>query len=594
MKSLTLFLQCVINDIGDMCGVSTTRDLETVTSRVECEGFSFLTITLPAFAKDLERGLELGQVDHAMFRGFSFHGGLPRFLGGFLDLIFDRGTGSLLPFPSEKAVLGIRQICYLFSKILLDCSDARVKAAFSRYREVEQDVAVFSESIDQNLLDRFVRIKTMLFNDLFSAVDEDLHYGRIVPKHGPGSTRDGTIGNAKYLNEVWTDRLEAVFPFSEFGTPVWEVSRATYLDPGAEPPVKVISVPKTLKTPRIIAMEPVWMQYIQQGILESFVSHIREIDVSRLVMGFEDQSPNQEAALKGSISGSLATLDLSDASDRVSLRLVELLLCHHSFLRDAVMACRSTTAELPGGEVIPLSKFASMGSALCFPFEALVFATIMFLGIEDCLERQLTRGDILSLLGEVRAYGDDLIVPSAYAPAVVARLEDFGLKVNRTKSFWTGKFRESCGKDYFMGTDVSVVRVRRVLPSRQQDAEEIVSASSFRNQFFLRFGPGRTVDFLDKLIKRFIPYPFVSRDAPCIGRLGDSVDVQRWDPVLQRPLVKAAVTSSQLPRNEVDGYPALLKFFLKRGDSPSFDVNHLRRSGRPNRLHIKVRWSTPI
>jgi hypothetical protein len=78
-------------------------------------------------------------------------------------------------------------------------------------------------------------------------------------------------------------------------------------------------------------------------------------------------------AKEGSVSGEIATIDLSDASDRVSLALVEELFGFNpGFLRFLKLS-RSPFAQLPGGELVLLNKFASMGSALTFPVEAMVF-----------------------------------------------------------------------------------------------------------------------------------------------------------------------------------------------------------------------------
>jgi hypothetical protein len=223
------------------------------------------------------------------------------------------------------------------------------------------------------------------------------------------------------------------------------------------------------------------MQYMQQAILENLVESLEEDDISSWLIGIGDQIPNQEMAYEGSLNGNLATLDLSEASDRVSVQQVMGLLANHPSLREGVDASRSMKADvLIDGthQVVRLNKFASMGSALCFPFEAIVFATVIFVGIEKELGHRLTRQDIKSFKGQVRVYGDDIIIPVRFADSVIAHLEAFGFKVNANKSFWTGKFRESCGKEYYNGTDVSIVRVRRVFPTSLKDVPEILSIVS--------------------------------------------------------------------------------------------------------------------
>lgn len=140
MKSLLLFTQEFVKEIGELNGVSTIRDCKTISDRVESEGISFLTITLPAFCRDFESSLASECISDNAFPGFRRNGALPAFLGGLLSLIFDSKTGDQLENPSSSAIRGIRQITLLFSKILLECSPMRVKKAFDGYLQIEEDV----------------------------------------------------------------------------------------------------------------------------------------------------------------------------------------------------------------------------------------------------------------------------------------------------------------------------------------------------------------------------------------------------------------------------------------------------------------------
>jgi len=150
------------------------------------------------------------------------------------------------------------------------------------------------------------------------------------PKHGPGKTADRLLGNEKYDNRTWHRRLEEnFFPSVEFMLPNAGfhdiLNDVDFLEPEAEMPVKVVSVPKTLKTPRIIAIEPTCVQYAQQALMEMFVDQLEKSNYLQGSIGFTDQKPNQEFAQAGSVDGSLATIDLSEASDRVSNLLVKRL-----------------------------------------------------------------------------------------------------------------------------------------------------------------------------------------------------------------------------------------------------------------------------
>jgi hypothetical protein len=598
MKSLMLFLRCVLTDVGTLCGTSTDFDLKTIEARVKHEGISFLTISLPAFAKDFERGLELGQVDRHLFQGFTWKGGLPRLFGGFLDQVFDRVTGRLLDLPSTDAIFSVRQVSMLFGKIGLMCSDERRDRAMDMYFECEQYVREGDLARSDDQLADFHRVSGLLFADVFSEVDKLVYDGDILPRHSSGATADRIRGNAKYEQQLWTTRLEVYFPHGEYLAPSWsyfhELQDVDILEPGSELPVRVISVPKTLKTPRIIAIEPTCVQYVQQGLLEAITKAVRADDSVRQLISWESQVPNQHMAFLGSLQGELATLDLSEASDRVSNQLVTLMLSNHPHLAFAVDSARSAKADLPGYGVIPLAKFASMGSALCFPFESMVFMTVIFLGVEQMLNRRLRKEDITSFLSQVRTYGDDIIVPVSLVQYVIRSLEAYGLVVNKGKSFWAGRFRESCGKDYYAGVDVSVVRCRSLFPSSRTDVQEVVSTVALRNQLYLA-GLWKSVRYLDKMLERIIPFPAVESTSSLLGKISFlGFTAEKWDSDLQRPLVKGVVLKHTLPNSHLDGYGALLKYFLKRGEDPFVDVEHLERSGRPVSVYIKTRLACPF
>jgi hypothetical protein len=562
---------------------------------------SFLTITLPSFGKDFQKSLDQGIVDRNSFQGFTWRAGLPQFLGGFLDLVFDRNTGVLLNDPDIDAILAIRQLTLIFSKILLPCSDTRERMAMSEYVQCEKEVKIATSNLDSLDFKEFERMSQLLFSGIFSRVDSDVYYEECIPKHGPGATADKLRGNGKFVQRTWTTRLEEVFHYGNFLFPNvshfaehWET--IDHLEPEAEQPVKVISVPKTQKTPRIIAIEPTCMQYMQQAVLDRFLDRIGSDFLISNLIGFDDQVPNQSLASEGSLRGNLATLDLSDASDRVSNQLVRALFSNQPHLRAAVEATRSRKADVPGHGVVRLSKFASMGSALTFPIEAMVFLTLCFLGIESELNTQFTnRLQLADYIGQVRIYGDDIIVPVDSVHSVIHSLEHFGARVGASKSFWIGKFRESCGKEYYDGFDVSIVKVRRVFPRSRKDASEVISLVSLRNQLY-KAGYWKTVKRLDDRIMRILKwFPYVSSSSSALGRISFlGYDTERECEKLHAPLVKAWVVSSRIPSDPLDGYGALLKCFLKRGKQPFADSRHLERSGRPRAVDIKPRWVQPF
>jgi len=565
-----------------------------------------LTITLPDFGKELQKALDQGHVDRRLFTGFRRKGELPLFLGGFLDRVFDRDSGRLFNDPDIDAILALRQLTLMFGKILLPSSDARFRGAMKGYVDCEQDVRHADILRTSEQRSDFLRVSAVLFSASFTKMDRKIHDLELVPKHGPGSTADRLLGNQKWNQRTWTTRLERILPAGEFLLPNWryydQLDEVDILEPGSEIPVRVIAVPKTLKTPRIIGIEPTAMQYAQQSILpvildslsKGLTSKDYEDDSLSKMLGFEDQEPNQLMALEGSREGNLATLDLSEASDRVSNQLVRDLFSRWPHLHEAVDASRSRKADVPGHGVIRLAKFASMGSALCFPVEAMVFLTLIFMGIEKELKRPLTRSDVKRYSDQVRVYGDDIVCPVDTVHPVVSMLESFGTQVNRSKSFWNGKFRESCGKEYYDGHDVSIVKVRRVFPTQRQDAQEVISLISLRNQLYFA-GYWRTCQWLDDHIRGLINhFPVVLPSSPVQGRhsfLG--YETQKLCHELHRPLVRGYVVNADIPKNSLDDVGALTKYLYKRSDMPFADERHLERSGRPAAVNLKLRYATP-
>ncbi|DAD50584.1 TPA_asm: RNA-directed RNA polymerase [ssRNA phage Gephyllon.3_13] len=650
MKRLMSLWSRVAEESATLCCTSAHRDINTVAMRIEHEGWSFMTITLPDLGKSFQRWLDQGKVaNHSAFtceRGGSF----PRFLGGFFSRVFDRSSGLLLDKPCDDSIKAIRQLTLMFGKMELKCSPARESLAVRGYIECEQEVRLFDKELSESDLREFVNMSDMLFRTVFRKVDRDVYLGRYVPRHGPGSTADGLKGNQKFRQETWTERLEyAGLAAGENLLPNWrcydQLEGVDFLEPGAEVPVKVTLVPKTLKTPRVIAMEPTCMQYMQQAVLQRLLTYLDKDNFLARVIGFDDQTPNQELARRGSIDNRTATLDLSDASDRVSNQLVRGMLRHWPHLSGAVDATRSRRAELPGGGVIRLAKFASMGSALCFPIEAMVFTTLIFVGIQRSLNKQLCRKDLVGFADSVRVFGDDLIVPRDHVPSVVSTLEHFGARVGTDKSFWTGKFRESCGREYFNGTDVSIVRVRQAFPTRRQDASEVISLVSLRNQLYYS-GYWQTVKWLDGQIEKVLThFPTVQPTSSLLGRVSflsykaeaqwqprshaEAKDLlpkdRRLHPRLHIPLVKGYVVEAKPPRDLLGGTGALLKCLLKLDEgsslrdsipcspdstsldgfrsvprssygerSPRVNENHLERSGRPKSSTLKLGWRSPL
>ena len=614
MKSLLSLWKVLAHDMGERCAVDTTRDFKTVSSRVEHEGMVFLTITLPDLGKSFERWIDQGYVSSDATSSFrsARKQKIPLFLHGFFEQVFNPSSGVLIADPNIDCILAIRQLCGLFGKMFLQASPARTKLAMEQYINTDHEVRNWEinhlpslplseegrwESewmTDENLA--FSRLAMLLFHRVFDSANRAVATGDVTPKHGPGSTADKLLGNQKFYAD-WTWRLEEYFSSDTFLLPSPRyyklLDEVHFRDPEDELPVRVISVPKTQKTPRIIAMEPVCMQYTQQALSKAIVEGLNEDHILKGFLRLECQEVNQLLAREGSRLGTLATLDLSEASDRVSNELVRFLTGRWQHLDGAIQACRSRRAvvQLSTGqeEILDLAKFASMGSALTFPLEAIIFLVIVMVGIERSVGRRLREADLVELSGQVAVYGDDIIVPIDHVGSVVHALDSFGFKVNSQKSFWTGKFRESCGKDYYDGIDVSYVKFRKEWPDDRRSVEDVIALVSFFNQCKDAHYTN-TTDFLRKEIVGLLGgfFPRVSRDSEILGEWDDvNHDIVRLCPRTHKPLSKGYVVKDHIPQNPLDGERALLKYFLKEGENP-LDREHLQRSGRSRAVSIKL------
>lgn len=595
MKSrLVSLIRELLLDVGAQCGAPVAKDFEVLCHRVENEGDSFLTITLPSFASDFEQSLAFGRIAPGAFLSFrKERSGIPSFLKGFLCNVFD-AAGVLLPCPSVSCIRAVRQVCLFFKKLLRDCSNERQKKASEGYRSCDQDVLdPFGQHVET-----FLKVADVVFST-FDVVDGSL-LDLLVPAHGPGATQEGISGNQKWVFQRWNERLEMEgFTFQRFGkgsamTPDESLSvRPEFVTAWDEEPARVCLVPKTLKSPRLIAVEPVVMQYAQQGLSRWLVSQIENCEFTRNRVNFRNQGVNQRLALESSRDGRMATLDMSDASDRISSKLVFDMLRACPQFRRLAFACRSTRARLPEGDVISLNKFASMGSALCFPIESMVF----FLSIIALRLRQrrqaVTRHSVLQMGRNVYVYGDDLIVPAHEAPAICDGLESFGFKVNKRKSFWTGQFRESCGSDCFAGSDVTPTYFRRDIPANRGDVSGILSLVACANQLFSK-GLHRTSAAIRKAVEELTGYlPHVPENSPAVGwhNYSERAPRARWNEALQRTEYLCLVPIQGRMPDPLDGDPALAKCFRVIGHE-SIAEDHLTTSPRPYSLALKRRWVT--
>lgn len=240
-------------------------------------------------------------------------------------------------------------------------------------------------------------------------------------------------------------------------------------------------VPKTAKTHRTIAVEPLLNGYVQKGI-----DNVMRKRLKRVGIDLSDQTLNQGLALFGSLpdeSDPYVTIDLSSASDSISIELCRNLLPPEWF--DLLNSTRSPTYHLLGMKHT-YQKFTSMGNGFCFPLETLIFASFCHVA---CVES--------SRPIDFSVYGDDLIIRQSVAPRLLDLLRIGGFTINRKKSCLTGYFRESCGADWFRGEDVRPIILDYAFDSVQ-------SIFKFCNLVRSKYGEisyfSEALDFLESLI----------------------------------------------------------------------------------------------
>lgn len=212
-------------------------------------------------------------------------------------------------------------------------------------------------------------------------------------------------------------------------------------------------VPKSAKISRTICTEPLLNMLFQKGIESVLVRQLRKvvgIDFSK------QQHKNRILAQRGSKTGEFGTIDLSSASDSMSLGLID-----EFFPRQVSYWFKLTRSEvtiLPDGTEVPLHMVSSMGNAFTFPLQTLFFTSLVY-GVYRTLGLHFDRPYGASL-GSFAVYGDDIIVKKEAYDLLCRCLMLCGFSVNIDKSFNEGFFRESCGGDYYLGHNVRGVYIR--------------------------------------------------------------------------------------------------------------------------------------
>lgn len=474
-------------------------DTRTLTSRVACEGIGYLTKTLPKYGKYLDSIL-MGYKIRPTGLDLDFL----RILWPLIELIYQERDGS----DSAGALIrAARTFFYLSYKLELPPTQEQLDLAVQKFIEIEEENSRFTipTSSEAGLV---LKVASVICDEMLRGFNIREH---LFPRHGPGAVATGERGDEKWVFTHLYHTLHQRFPYYDFMYGIRSNGRTLQLAACLErykqmcrlpyPVARLCAVPKDSRGPRLISCEPLELQYIQQGVARPLMHHLEHrsrvrykggtIDASHHV-NFTDQSINGQIALASSSTGEFATIDLSEASDRVTKALFE-AIWPEGQVAD-FCALRSHATLLPSGEELPLAKFAPMGSALCFPVESLLFYCICVASLHSC--GMTVRDACLSTY----VFGDDIIVPTKYVYTVCDDLSTLGLKVNEEKSCTMGYFRESCGTDAFLGNCVTPVRIRK-LPGRGSTSGNEHCAWLAYASHFLAIGHDRSAAYCQRVVE---------------------------------------------------------------------------------------------
>jgi len=587
---------CTYPTLGDEFKMDLARLLRLVEER----GIHFLCVDLPSACKHLDRCLSDGLYSTSGLpatRRVSGRVVIPVFLRGLYLKVFTE-SGCLRSDYDHEAILFLRQILLVGKKVDLDCKPREVFKAIEEFVEVDNllpepdqfwsedcpsdsypiEFASFASYFDSlehsGSADKALSVAFTNLDRISGLVSSAL--GPYRPsewnfKHGPGaiSERTGPVNKYHFVN--WSERLESAYPLADCGFHnhlSWVDACDTVLEPGSsEPFSRMISVRKTLTKPRLIAAEPSENQWCQQNLWHYFRERSEATWLSSFI-SFGDQTLNQKLCIAGSRTGQLATVDLSAASDRLTCHAVQCLFQHNIGLLQALRASRTRYLHQsihPGlPELMALRKFSTMGSACTFPVESLMFLGVALAAVLSTRKLPVTPSNVASLSGEVAVFGDDIVIPVDSRVLFCRMLEVLHFKINDSKTYWTGKFRESCGVDSYAGVPCTPAYWRS---PTTRSPDSIASKVEVTNNFYLKFFV-HTAAFLASTVRREYPIPSVSVESGVCGFksfLGPHSNRHktRLNGGLQRMEILIPRPTAVVKRSPVTNSTALLQYFTE-------------------------------
>ncbi|UJQ85358.1 MAG: putative replicase protein [Gulmivirus nemorisvicinum] len=600
------FYDAMLKDVASYLPTDHTewaRDRTSLARLDRTRGLGFFTLDLPALDKAFVLSLATGRLKLDGLPGSTGRSSSdlrPRLFWGLWSRIFEK-DGSLRVNVDPTVVFFLRSLLAAPKTLKVEADPRYLYQAVRELFHVDaclpEATGNWSTSRDTQLSagsnDLSGHLGEVCQPDLFRQHDESLTrlldavqrsadrmagiIGEFKPddyrfRHGPGAVSDLKSGSYKYKFPNWSERLSEVFPYDTYGvTPFGLVEELT--DRGIAPTesegaARLIAVPKTRKAPRLIAAEPLANQWCQQNIRDFLYDRVSRTPLG-LSIDFRRQDLSGDMALRASQTGELATIDLSSASDRISCWLVERVFRKNPGLLAALKASRTrylaNTIDRKSPALYKLRKFSTMGSAVTFPVQSLVFLSIL-LGVGRELHPSASWED---LHRQVRVFGDDLICPVDWVDKVAVVLEALHLKINRAKSFAVGNFRESCGTDAFMGYVVTPARLG--LSDLESDTLLLASRVAVSNNFHKK-GLWHAAAWLAQTVTHRGRIPVVKIGAGAFGFVtyagvgippGCKV---RWSTALQRWEVLSDMAVATTTTVKQDGPACLLQFFTEEPD----------------------------
>lgn len=571
------------------------RDSAYIAKRYNAEGLPFFTTTLPRLGAWFDLRMRRLQVNERV-EGFAPYDGLnPCFLRP-LWIYLEQLDFANVSDTHYELVRCVRTLLHGFKKLDVPCKEELIDAKLENFLKIEEDLTL--QSIYPSPVGR--RAQLLADRIFFGQTVEILR-----PRHGPGAVSGGERLNGKWKFSTIHESVHRVWPYWDYLFPVRSAiaepglprrSRCLQLAAGAKqyrsmtrlpfPTSRLLLVPKDSRGPRVITCEPKELMYLQQGASDWLVNLLANHQYTHGHVNFDDQEINANIALASSKTHEFATIDLSDASDRVSCKLVSFLFPHG--ISEKLLALRSTATKLPDGSVVELRKFAAMGSALCFPVESLVFWLITVASVwqQTC--------DLHRALDSVFVYGDDIVVKTEFAIQAIEDLESFDLKVNRQKSFiGNDPFRESCGIDALDGHNVTPFRIKKLPPQRPSDGDGIVAWVKYceNSQYICPRRSRCCIRLVEALVG---PIPRVPFAQPFISIVSNELNwglsaygKTRWSPSDCYHRARLLVVKNRKFDDPIEPWARLQRNLIERlvdSDSPSIVVD--RRS-----TQIRRKWA---